>query len=210
MKRAIFFALCFLSITASALDLEFTHNGTQSFVTPLQDPTDYCYPPEGQPFSNYFTDNKCYYRFNNSCSSAAIVPFVPGDPQKNANFFALCSQVSDKLGPQFIFYVEPLPENPKPSDLKVGTCILLPNRSSTDTHKAKVKLFADTNPTPNPNFHVPGCLPNKIGILDIQPGPHTNQNVTVQITCQDVFTRAETTATATIDPAKLNYTECPQ
>ena len=185
MKLALVFFSLLFCLSTSAVPLDFVHTSDHTFVSPVEDPVDYCYPPSGQPFGDYFSSDKCYYRFNDTCSSAKTISFDhnntdPGQTQKNKNFFALCSDMKTEEGPQFVFYVEP---EATPSNFTVKTCILLPNQSQVAPSQAKLLVFYDIESDPSQAIHVPGCPPNSVAILNLQ-APTTSQNATYKVACQ--------------------------
>lgn len=213
MKKLLI--LCsLLSMFAQADTLDLVHVSDHGFVNPLQNPQDFCYPPSGQKFSDYFSNDRCYYRFNNDCDHAGLVVFDPRvspNQSTNKNFFTLCNTTdsSQKLGPEMLLYVDP---SAVPNQFTVDACVLLPNKSSTEPNQASLEVFYDPSTTPDPSIHVPGCGPNEIGILELQY-PHPTNPPTYQMICQSVTTKNETVQTVVIDnlSSLLNgkYTQCP-
>ena len=122
------------------------------------------------------------------------------------DFISHSEKETEEFASQLARHVAPGAVN---GNFQVNSCLLLPNRSSTDIHQAQFNVFFDTNGTPDPTISVPGCPPNNIGILNLPTSSKLNQNVNVQMICQDILTRAEVTRTASINPSALSYEECP-
>jgi len=216
MKKILFVALCLSFYGAYADPFDFTYTSTHGFISVIQDPTHYCYPPnppEQHPFSNYFGNDKCYYQFvSGDCSQGASV--IQFDKSNNPNqtnnnqFFSACNTPNStlQLGPQFLLWVD------SSNTAQIDACILLANQSTSQTSQTKLTVYLDPNTPPNPSIHVPGCAPNEVGILNLQFA-NPKSPPTYQIICHNIQFGTETTRSAVISDLNgllnNNYKLCP-
>lgn len=213
MKKVICILSCLSMMSAYADTVNFTYFGNHSFISAVVSPYNLCYPPnppEANPYSNFFAPDKCYHQFRSTCDEAQLLTFdssTTPNQTNNANFYNLCntSNITQTFGPEFVLWVDPA------NTSKIDACILLANSSPTVSESVEVNVFYDTNTTPNPNIHAPGCLPNEVALY---PGQTLTAQDTFTIKCVDVLDSTHITDRISVIPnlqSYLNnhYVRCP-
>lgn len=209
MKKIIALSLCLWMTGLWADVTDYTYSTSHTIASFILDPVDFCYPPNPpdpkKPFSSYFANDVCYYRFNNDCADAATVSFDHSglNQEQNARFFQMCNNTDsskNKMGPEFLFYVNA-------QEAVTGCIILSTNLSAAEPNQTTVSVL---NQTPGSTMHAPGCNINEITVWNLQrPAPGSNLE---QVQCLSI-TGGTRNAVATVKDLNAaltnNYKECP-